>query len=524
MKKNNTEPTKQPPEQKMLPLALIRLDGGTQQRGKLDDDTIADYADAIKRGDRFPPVTVFFDGECYWLAGGFHRVAAAGCADCKEISALIYQGTQRDAVLFACGENHDHGLRRTNEDKRRAVLTLLQDPDWNKWSNGAIARQCHVSTRYVGNLRDGLTMNVHSEATAGTASTATTGSRTYRTKHGTLAEMDTSKIGKEKSSEPTAAANADATVNAPVAPPSPEPEAGATTTALQEREASEESEDESADGSEGARTNDGGERGNVFPEDGGEANGNRAADDACTDNGGVGGGSEPPAAAINDEMLPDYLWNHLTGWTNNADRQIADMKDILKFPKERRDAKRTREVIAEVFGLSDNLAKWFRPSSSQGAKPAKPLALEQLRQMSADQRQAFFTASANEFGDEMRAVLPKKQKKSSEPERHPNEPELFGSETADVDAEHNAPAETANSGGAGASEPAPPAPERLLSHSEFLDAIGLTPLEFLELNDVLDGSETDDKGNQWWPASYLPVAKQVVAVWHSGKDPVAPAA
>src|SRR4051794_27961438 len=44
-------------------------------------------------------------------------------------------------------------MRRTNEDKRRAVLTLLNDPDWARWSDREIARQCAVTHPFVSSLR-----------------------------------------------------------------------------------------------------------------------------------------------------------------------------------------------------------------------------------------------------------------------------------------------------------------------------------------------------------------------------------
>jgi hypothetical protein len=37
---------------------------------------------------------------------------------------------ERDAILFSVSANGTHGQRRTNEDKRRAVLCLLNDPEW----------------------------------------------------------------------------------------------------------------------------------------------------------------------------------------------------------------------------------------------------------------------------------------------------------------------------------------------------------------------------------------------------------
>jgi hypothetical protein len=45
------------------------------------------------------------------------------------------------------------GWGRTHDDKRRAVLTLLNDPEWSKWSDREIARLCAVSHEFVRKLR-----------------------------------------------------------------------------------------------------------------------------------------------------------------------------------------------------------------------------------------------------------------------------------------------------------------------------------------------------------------------------------
>lgn len=134
-------------------IADIRVDGGTQSRAAIDRGVVSDYADAIKDGAAFPPITVFFDGRSYWLGDGFHRYEAYAAAQVYDVPADIRQGTQRDAVLFSVGANASHGLRRTNDDKRRAVLTLLNDPEWSAWSNREIARACGVSEYLVRDAR-----------------------------------------------------------------------------------------------------------------------------------------------------------------------------------------------------------------------------------------------------------------------------------------------------------------------------------------------------------------------------------
>lgn len=141
---------------KLIEIAKIRRDGDTQPRTELSNDVVADYAEDMKKGAEFPPVTVFFDGNEYWLADGFHRVQAKWIEGIKEVRAEVHVGTQRDAILYAVGANATHGLRRTNADKHNAVVRLLRDNEWSQWSNREIARQCLVDEKTVRNIRKKL--------------------------------------------------------------------------------------------------------------------------------------------------------------------------------------------------------------------------------------------------------------------------------------------------------------------------------------------------------------------------------
>ncbi len=165
-------------------LRKIRMDGGTQSRAAINEATVAEYAEAMANPETvFPPVVVFFDGKDYWLADGFHRVAAWTQLGRTDIPAEIRQGDLRRAILYSLSANSTHGLHRTNEDKRRAVNVLLGDPEWMAWSDREIAKVCGVSHPFVSGLREAVTGNVTSE------------NRAYTTKHGTPATMNTAKIG-----------------------------------------------------------------------------------------------------------------------------------------------------------------------------------------------------------------------------------------------------------------------------------------------------------------------------------------
>lgn len=182
----------------VLNLNEIRTDGGTQPRALLDEELIAEYVEAIQGDAVFPPVDVFYDGENYWLADGFHRWHAHDRAGKETIRAVIHQGTQRAAILFSTGVNAEHGKRRTNEDKRRAVMTLLRDPEWSQWVDREIARRCKVHHQMVGRLRASLD-----------DSSSENDERTYVTKHGTVATMKTGGI-REANRERASAAQPEA--------------------------------------------------------------------------------------------------------------------------------------------------------------------------------------------------------------------------------------------------------------------------------------------------------------------------
>jgi len=157
----------------MLAIKKIRRDGGTQPREGLDLATVARYAEDKKAGAKFKPSIVFYDGKNHWLGRGFHRTAADERNGQARTECEIRQGTQRDAVLFSLGENASHGLPRTNEQKRNAVLTMLRDPEWSVMSNGWIAEKTRTSEPFVSKLRrelNGPTPNVSSSPAGGALS------------------------------------------------------------------------------------------------------------------------------------------------------------------------------------------------------------------------------------------------------------------------------------------------------------------------------------------------------------------
>jgi hypothetical protein len=92
----------------------------------------------------------------------------------------VRSGCRRDAVLFGVGANQDHGLQRTNADKRKAFEILLGDEEWQAWSDREIARRVGVGHPLVASVRAEFSLESDSSETR---------SVTYTTKHGTVATM-----------------------------------------------------------------------------------------------------------------------------------------------------------------------------------------------------------------------------------------------------------------------------------------------------------------------------------------------
>ena len=144
------------PERNLLKIDVIRTDGATQPRAAIDFEAVFDYMDAMSDGAEFPPVVVFYDGTSYWLADGFHRVKAAEQAGFEEIACELHQGTQQDAQWYSFGANKTNGLRRTNDDKQRAVRAALSHPKGVGLSDRQISSHVGVDHKTVGAWREKL--------------------------------------------------------------------------------------------------------------------------------------------------------------------------------------------------------------------------------------------------------------------------------------------------------------------------------------------------------------------------------
>ena len=131
-----------------MKIKIADLDLTLQTRAGTDVETINNYAEAMADGAHFPDVTVFTDGERYWLADGFHRVMAAKQNGKATIPADVRKGTADDAVVFGGTANNKQGKRPTRADVQHFLQMV-----WDRReaifggtpTGGNLAERCGVS-------------------------------------------------------------------------------------------------------------------------------------------------------------------------------------------------------------------------------------------------------------------------------------------------------------------------------------------------------------------------------------------
>jgi uncharacterized protein (DUF2164 family) len=138
---------------KKINLLTIRIDGGTQARVQLNQDVVKEYAEKMRDGEVFPPVTVFHDGAEYWLADGFHRYFGTKANGITSIEADVKTGTLDDAILFAFSANGRRGLSMSAEDNRKIIMAMLKHAEWSKWALTEIAKHVGVSKMTVSRVK-----------------------------------------------------------------------------------------------------------------------------------------------------------------------------------------------------------------------------------------------------------------------------------------------------------------------------------------------------------------------------------
>lgn len=148
-----------PTTRKKLQVREIVLDEKAQTRAKLEEQVVQDYAAHYRSKDKIK--SVMPEPDCFEVVGvgyvcidGFHRTAAmrmAGLSWCWV--NVVGRGTMEDALWAAFARNHQHGLRRSNADKRRTVELALDHVKAKNLSARSLADHCGVGDDLVHDVR-----------------------------------------------------------------------------------------------------------------------------------------------------------------------------------------------------------------------------------------------------------------------------------------------------------------------------------------------------------------------------------
>lgn len=165
-------------------LRLEVIDTSIRTRYRLDKATIKDYEEAMRSGAVFPPLVVFSEknSQRYVLADGHHRLEAAKRLKKNTFLCTVKRGDKHIALRFALGANADHGLRRSNADKRKCVLLAMNCPDFDGWSMRMIADLCHVSRPLVSDVKQSIIEKAQETEEEGGSSATKTRDRVRKTK------------------------------------------------------------------------------------------------------------------------------------------------------------------------------------------------------------------------------------------------------------------------------------------------------------------------------------------------------
>lgn len=137
-----------------FPITQITRDPRLQTRAHtVNPEHVERLRYAIAEGHDLPPIELAYDGQQHYLKDGWNRTEAYGLEGALNIPAIVVPQTFREALWDALTKNADHGLPRTNEDKRRVVTIALGDSEWQGKSDRALADHCRVSHEFVRRLR-----------------------------------------------------------------------------------------------------------------------------------------------------------------------------------------------------------------------------------------------------------------------------------------------------------------------------------------------------------------------------------
>jgi hypothetical protein len=145
---------------KLIFIADINFKASPRVRDRLMTEVVDDYAERYKKREKLPPpVLALVDDGVLVCVDGMHRIHALKKNGQKAVECEVMKCTPEMALREALGSNRTHGLRRSNDDKRRCVDAALMQ--WPDKSNLAIAQLVGVDDKTVAVIRKEMEKSGH---------------------------------------------------------------------------------------------------------------------------------------------------------------------------------------------------------------------------------------------------------------------------------------------------------------------------------------------------------------------------
>lgn len=144
--------TIRPKSAEIVPVANIIAHPEIQVRTQgLNPEWVDTFVNILQSDGELEPIVVYRVDDKYYVADGFHRLAASIQASVHDIRAYVHQGTFEDAKDHAESANLEHGLYLTNQDKKNILYRRLErEHEWIQLSNRKLASILGVAPPTIG--------------------------------------------------------------------------------------------------------------------------------------------------------------------------------------------------------------------------------------------------------------------------------------------------------------------------------------------------------------------------------------
>lgn len=135
----------------LLGVDNIVVDPSLQSRVMTSLERSKQYAENIETWIESDPIVVFWDGNEYLLADGFHRHDAARRKGLKDIWCDVYEGGRKEAAIYSASANLKHGAESNGlpagaSDRQKSAWMLFREvPDSLSWKLVEIAKATGVT-------------------------------------------------------------------------------------------------------------------------------------------------------------------------------------------------------------------------------------------------------------------------------------------------------------------------------------------------------------------------------------------